>query len=459
MQENPMQELMEMKIWFLWIRKKDKNGRMTKKPIAANGGATGTDSAHQHTWVTYKEAVTAQAELGAAGVGFKIPDGYFFLDIDHKEQTDPYVQMLLNRFDSYTELSQSGNGIHTYGKVDISKLPTCLDNKGRRKLDSQYYMKNPHNDTELYLGGLTNRFACYTGNVILDAPLKECTQAVLTTLDKNMRKNPKAAKAPAKVSDSQAEQIISALHRQKNGEKFSKLFDDGDISDYNCDDSAADCALCSLIAFRTGNNPDLIDAIFRQSALMRDKWEREDYRAMTISAAVEACHGVFHFSLNPRPEYILYLPDKDAEVVSCTKLAKHIRENLRYIFVQNNGRQGVIRYVYENGCYRYYSDTMLLGLIKKYITDYDEDLVRMGQVHEVFGLLTTDLNFVSHDEINADEDIINFQNGILRLSDMQLLPHDPDILSTIQIPCVWTGKPQPTPLIPIYKRSQTMTAR
>lgn len=94
MQENPMQELMEMKIWFLWIRKKDKNGRMTKKPIAANGGATGTDSAHQHTWVTYNDAVTAQAELGAAGVGFKIPDGYFFLDIDHKEQTDPYQQNL-----------------------------------------------------------------------------------------------------------------------------------------------------------------------------------------------------------------------------------------------------------------------------------------------------------------------------------------------------------------------------
>ena len=33
------------------------------------------------------------------------------------------------------------------------------------------------------------------------------------------------------------------------------------------------------------------------------------------------------------------------------------------------------------------------------------------------------------------EDIINFQNCILRVSDMAILPHSADILSTIQIPC------------------------
>ncbi len=455
MRENPMQELMEQKIWFLWIWCEDKNGRMTKKPISAKGRATGTSAEYRGTWVTYEEAVEAVPEHNAAGVGFKIPDGYFFLDIDHKALSDPYVQLMLKRFDSYTEYSQSGNGIHIYGKVDIAKIPTVLDSKGKVKLDSHYYQKNPHNDTELYFGSLTNRFACYTGNVILDEPLKDCTQALLTTLDKDMRKRQSGMRRSGRKSGKRADQIIAALKKQRNGEKFIKLFDRGDISDYNNDDSAADCALVSLVAFRTGDNPNLIFEIIQQSALMRDKWNREDYRERTIRAGVDACQGVFHFSLRPRPDFVTYIPERDEEVVLCPRLARHIRENLNYIFVRNNGRQGVLRYVYEDGCYRYYSDDMLQGQIKQYIADYDEDLIQMSKVHEVFRQLTTDLNFVPQSAVNADEGIINFQNGILRLSDMALLPHSPDILSTIQIPCAWTGHETPTPVFDAYLHTLT----
>ncbi|WP_423748886.1 hypothetical protein [Dielma fastidiosa] len=46
------------------------------------------------------------------------------------------------------------------------------------------------------------------------------------------------------------------------------------------------------------DDPELIDAIFRDSALMRDKWNRPDYSERTINAGIEACNGVFHFSLN-----------------------------------------------------------------------------------------------------------------------------------------------------------------
>ena len=243
-------------------------------------------------------------ERGSAGVGFKIPKGYFFLDIDHKELNDPFVQMMLKRFNSYTEYSQSGNGIHIYGKVDIASIPTYIDDKGKEKLDRQFYMKNPHNDTEQYFGGLTNRFACYTGSVILDTALNDCTQAVLTTLDKDMRRKQKKKYSAKRDGDEDVYRIIEALHKQKNGEKFAMLFDDGDISGYGNDDSAADCALCSLIAFRTGDDPELIDAIFRLSALMREKWNRDDYRELTINAALEACHGVFHRSVMPAPEFM-----------------------------------------------------------------------------------------------------------------------------------------------------------
>lgn len=59
---------------------------------------------------------------------------------------------------------------------------------------------------------------------------------------------------------------------------------------------------------------------------------------------------------------------------------------------------------------------MLLGIIKKYIADYDEELVKMSKVNEVLLHITTDLTYVSQDALNADEDIINFQNGILKIT-------------------------------------------
>jgi NrS-1 polymerase HBD domain len=71
-----------------------------------------------------------------------------------------------------------------------------------------------------------------------------------------------------------------------NRAKFCRLFDDGDILDYQGDHSVADQGLCRLIAFRT-QDPEQIDRIFRLSALNRAKWEsRQDYRDRTIAKAI-----------------------------------------------------------------------------------------------------------------------------------------------------------------------------
>ena len=62
-------------------------------------------------------------------------------------------------------------------------------------------------------------------------------------------------------------------------------------------------------------------------------------------------------------------------------LQKYVREHLCYVLVRDNGKQGLMKYVYENGCYRLcrqYVD----GIIKKYIADYDEELVKMRMVSE-----------------------------------------------------------------------------
>ena len=450
-----MESIKAQKIWFCW-NYKIRKGQKTKVPISASGETTGTNEPYAHTWVTYSEAEKAAREHEYDGVGFKIPDDCFFLDIDHKDDSDPYVQQMLERFNSYTERSVSGKGIHIYGKCDVSRIPTYINEEGKLKLDKRFYQKNPHNDTELYMGGITNRFAAYTGNAILDQPLKECTDALLVTLDKNMRRPKKSESSKKQDENKEIFDVVASLRRQKNGEKFCGLYDRGDTSGYNSP-SEADCALCAIIAFRTGNDPDLIDSIFRTSALYREKWEREDYRSATIASGIEACHGVFHKSKMPYPEFIRFNDMTGEPYVVVPLLARHVREHLRYILVRDNGKQGLLKYVYEDGCYRLYSNDMLMGIIKQYIADYDEELVKMSQVTEALQHITTDLNYVGQDDLDADETLINFNNGLLRVTEeaLTLVPHTPSVYSTIQIPCDWSGTPKPTPVFDNYLRTLT----
>ncbi|WP_405277069.1 phage/plasmid primase, P4 family, partial [Methanobrevibacter sp.] len=98
---------------------------------------------------------------------------------------------------------------------------------------------------------------------------------------------------------------------------------------------------------------------------------------------------------------------------------------------------------------------MMIGRIKQFVVEYDEHVVSMGKVHETYSLITTDLIFVSHEDIDANENIINFQNGLLNITTMELLPHTSDELSTIQIPCNWIGHPLPTPVFDGFMNTLT----
>lgn len=148
------------------------------------------------------------------------------------------------------------------------------------------------------------------------------------------------------------------------------------------------------------------------------------------------------------PYYFWINPKKASDVpeVNTALLAKYIRENNKYIFVRNQATDGVNKFWYRNGCYCHISDDELKGLIKEHITKYDEFGLKMKDVYETYGNITTDLNFILSNQINADENIINFQNGLLYLDSMELKPHTPDIYTTIQIPCNYTLSSTETPI-------------
>lgn len=469
-------ELKEQKIWLCW-NFREKDGKRTKVPIAASGEKTGTDEAHSSTWVTFDEAKRAAAEKNYSGVGFVIPKGYFFLDIDHRDMDDPYIKMMLVRFGSYAEKSVSGEGLHIYGKCDFTKVPTEEKN-GKLKLHRRYYQKNPNNGTELYMGGLTNRFAVFTENIVQDKPLRDCTNAVLVTLEKNMKRKrdvssgapfekaaqqkrrsdgaPKRGSCAKAFDERMVRGAVQALRLQKNGGKFSKLFDEGDFSDYGSH-SEADLALCSMIAFRVGNDIDAIDKIFRQSALYREKWERRDYREETLSKGIEACSGTFHSSPAPCPDFIRFNETNGQPYVVVPALAQHVRDNMKYLLVRDSGKHGLLKYVYEGGVYKLYADEMFKGCIKQFVEDYDPELVKINQINEAFQHIITDRNYIGQDDLNSHEDIINFRNGLLVVTAdrLELIPHTPDLYSTIQIPCDWMGKRRDTPVFSEYIKTLT----
>lgn len=193
-----MQEFKDMKIWMLWYWKPKEGDSKTKVPMSASGGPSGIDATWSSSWVIYDKAVEAlKHNTKADGIGFKIPEGCYFIDIDDREFTDPLVQTIFSQHESYTEYSISGIDIYQYGKCDFTKIPTYIDKDDKICLDRQFYQKNPNNRVELYIGGITNRFEVYTGNVIEDKSLWECATAILSTLDKDMRKNKRRSIAPS----------------------------------------------------------------------------------------------------------------------------------------------------------------------------------------------------------------------------------------------------------------------
>lgn len=136
--------------------------------------------------------------------------------------------------------------------------------------------------------------------------------------------------------------------------------------------------------------------------------------------------------------------------VSCPLLAEHIRQNCHYIIIHDRFSDHDRMFWYKDGVYNPITDSILQGYIKAYITKFDLAILKMRDVLEVMKDLKTDMRFVDESKLNADEDIINFKNGLYSISENTLKPHTPDVYSTIQIPCDYSPKNTYCPVFTQY---------
>lgn len=283
-------ELKQKNQWINWNYKEN-----TKIPISFKNQKTGPNPEYKNTWCDFKQA---QENKIANGIGLVLTNGICGIDIDKRDLKDPVTQDIFELMDTYTEYSPSGNGFHILFSVDMEKVP--------KDIYSKYYQKNPKIHIECYISNLTNRYFTFTENVIIDKPIEERTEQLLIFLEKYMLRKNSVTQNDSVDLEEVSREIVEIINNSRQAEKFQKLYLYGDISEYNEDDSSADMALCCILAYYCGEDFELIDTIFRQSKLYREKWNREDYKHNTISKAIKKCEGNYYKNgINFRVLYLL----------------------------------------------------------------------------------------------------------------------------------------------------------
>ena len=138
------------------------------------------------------------------------------------------------------------------------------------------------------------------------------------------------------------------------------------------------------------------------------------------------------------PNYIMVEKRKDGsedKSVIRYKLADCVITDHHMIIAHNPAYNAQLFYVYSDGKYTEMPDSDVKRLIADYIIKADPSLINTYDVREAYELIKLKAPKINLSQLNNDENIINFTNGLLDIDSGKLMPHSPDVYSTIQIPC------------------------
>jgi primase-polymerase (primpol)-like protein len=257
---------------FLCWRYEERDGKATKVPVNPRTGRLALTTAPS-TWATVEEAWPYARRHGLGlGFVFAATDPFVGIDLDKciaDGRLLPWAWAILAALDSYTEVSPSATGTHTFVRA-------TLPPGGKRAGAVELYDRA--------------RFFTLTG-ARLDylPPTVEERQAPLAALHARLfppaPPAPPAASGPVPLRSWDDAEVVQRAMAATNGHKFAQLWLNS--GHRYTSESEADAALVSLLAFWTGPDADRIDALFRQSGRMRPKWERASYRDRTIALALK----------------------------------------------------------------------------------------------------------------------------------------------------------------------------
>lgn len=446
MYRNIPDELTELNQWCVF-RMQERNGRLTKVPINAETGEF-AKSNDESTWSSFDAALDAIHQFDCDGLGFFFKEPYFGIDID---DVRPEIQRFLDGdtennivaefigvMGTYAEISPSGNGIHIISK---GELPA----KGSRR-----------GNIEMYSSG---RFFTMTGNKIGGYNfVVEDEEGKVNFLHEKYIKKPEVKTEKVLESGtgnglSQSE-IIHIASNSRTGARF-KFFLNGGWEQFYDSQSEADMAFANDLAFWTNRDYTMMDSIFRESSLMREKWDRKTgdstYGDITLNKAITECTNVF----TPKKqgdEFNLYIMEDSTQNIerkaysyddtgNAHRFIDLWGENVRYSFVRKN-------WFFYNGKYWELDTTgELKKLVDKTLDEMkkepivtsdeidEEEAEKFKRKHLKYSRGSNGktnmlkesqhLRSISPDQFDKDKTLFNVANGYIDLESGKLHDHDP----------------------------------
>lgn len=290
-----------------------------KHPIDYRTGVAG-DAHDPSCWMDAQTAIdTANLYGDEYGVGFVFTknDPFFFVDLDKCLEPDdttwsPVAMDILNRLPgAAVEISQSGRGLHIFGK-GIAPDHSC---------------KNITLGLEFYTDG---RYVALTGNGAMGSADLDCSallpslvnayfQPKTATKDQTWTTEPVAEWNGIKDDDKLIAKALAAKSASSifsDKSTFAGLWTGDETELANAyaadgrtyDGSSADAALAQHLAFWTGNDCERILRLMWKSGLVRDKWNRPDYLIRTITRAVSMQTKVYTAGKRKEPQRVAVEP-------------------------------------------------------------------------------------------------------------------------------------------------------
>lgn len=264
-------EVLSLNRFVLWKKKIASTGYI-KYPVNATTGL-GAKSNDSFTWTTFENCLQNLDKYGCDGVGIMLGDGIIGVDLDHinempKNKIDDFLQLK-----GYKERSQSGNGIHilVFGKL----------NEGYRR----------KNGVEMYDN---YRFFALTGNTLSDSSyLQDQTETINYLHQKYLGLKPTLNFnfKPKEYNSSllNENEVLEIMMHSKQGSILNSLYC-GCWEPYFPSQSEADYYFMKKLAFYSNCNELIMDDIFKQSGLYREKYNKiignETYGQRVIRYAI-----------------------------------------------------------------------------------------------------------------------------------------------------------------------------
>ncbi|WP_324730252.1 phage/plasmid primase, P4 family [Lysinibacillus fusiformis] len=445
-------ELKALPQWILW-RAEEKGSRYTKIPYQVDGNEARSND--RRTWSTFATAAKFYTESNADGIGFVFSrqDNYIGIDIDKcvtyaaddTNKANPIVntfaQEIIDTLDSYTEFSVSGTGIHIIIK---GSLPQSVVSTGR---------KSAKHGLEIYQYG---RYFTMTGNRENSNQIYDRTDELAEIFEKyfddsDIKGRVNLAEYENDEIKLSNEALWERMFRSKSGDEIRSLYNGNLIND---DHSSSDLALCNHLAFWTGKSASRMDSMFRETSLMRDKWDRihfsdtgETYGERTIAEAISSTtttvldhqnDSEFSFSFH-NDDVVADEVEKPARKFKLTDLGN--AERIAYEYGH------VIRYIPSVGWYiwngkhwEYDEKGKLHRIVAKVVRklgksddENEQKWARHCEKHNVRESAIKDLKVLvpgDRSDFDRHKYLLNIENGVVDLKTGKLQPHDRELSLT-----------------------------